>query len=199
MVAASVFVIPDTFDAFGVIAVVVILMDGADEFGNVHDSSAEGMRFADEPVVPPDAADDERRNLFVQAARKQKVIDIVIRALDALAFCAGNNLFLPIGFCEVERFGDVRVPAAADHEVIGIPRGEGAMGIQKILSENDVAIRIADRLVFGDLLGAMKDGIEALCAELGAKDFRLVTDAELAADFRGSRIVAEDDDFDAGM
>jgi len=199
MVAASVFVIPDAFDAFGVIAVIVILMDGTDEFGDVDDGSTKGVRFADEPVVPPDAADDEGRNFFVEASREKEVIDVVVEALDTLAFCEGDNLFLPIGFCEVERFGDVRVPAAADHEMVRIPGGESAMGIQKILSENNVAIRIADGLVTCDLLGAVEDGIEAFCAEFGAKDFRFVTNAELATDFCGSGIVTEYNDFDVGM
>ena len=185
-VAAGIFVVPNAFDAFGVIAVIVILMNGADDFGNIDNHCAEGMGFADEPVIPPDAPDDERRNLLVEAARKKEVIDIVVEALDALAFCEGDNLFLPIGFCEVERFGDVRVPAAADHQVVGIPFSECASGVEKILCEDDVAIRIADGLVLGDLLGASEDGIEAFCAEFGAKDFRFVTEAELTADFSGS-------------
>ena len=83
--------------------------------------------------------------------------------------------------------------------MVGIPCEKSAMRIQKILGEDDVAIRVADVLVFRDLLGAIEHRVEAFCAELGAKDFRFVTDAELAADFSGAGIVTEEDDFDVGM
>ena len=198
-IAARVLVVPDAFDAFCVVGVIMILVNGADDFGDVDNGGAEGVGFADEPVIPPDAADDERRNLLVQATGEKEVVDVVTGAEDAVFFCEGDDALLPIGQLEIERFGDVRIPATADHQMIGIPGGECAMGVEKIVSENDVAVGVANGLVFRDLLRAMEDGVEAFGAECGAKDFGFMARAEFAGDLGGAVVVTEENDFHVGM
>src|SRR5882724_1364099 len=174
-------------------------MDGANFFRNIHDRGAERASFADKPVIPPDAPDDERRNFLVKTAGKKKVVNVVIEALDALAFCERNDLLPPIGTFKMHRLGDVRIPTAADHKVVWVPGSERAMRFEKILREDDVAVCVTDGLMFCDLLGAAEDGVETLRAELRAEDFRFVARAKFAADFCRAFIVAEDDDFDVGM
>src|SRR5579871_5092906 len=72
-------------------------------------------------------------------------------------------------------------------------------GRKKISEEQNVAIRVAEQVVPCDSLSPRKHGAEELGAELVAFDVRLVAEAEFAADFSGTRIVTEENDFSIGM
>src|SRR5262249_48822850 len=119
-------------------------------------------------------ANDERGNLLIKTTRKEKVVDVVVKALDSFFFCEPNNSSLPVRFFKIHGFRDVRVPTASDHQMIGLPRGQSTMRFQKITSKNNVAIRITNRSVFRDLLRFSKNRIEAFRAKFGTEHIRLV-------------------------
>src|SRR5438552_857339 len=199
IVALRLLVRPHAFCSDRVISVVVILMDGCDNWRNVNDSGAFHARFPDQPVIPPDAANNELRHFRIEAAPKCEVIHRVTRLLDSLPASEGNGVGVPTGRREMEWGGDVRIPAAADHQKFGKIGLNGFKRAAKVARINHVAIAVAENVVASELLCAAKNIVNALCAEFVAFHMRFVAKAQFARNLDGSGIVAEKNNFNVGM
>src|ERR1700749_2428804 len=75
VVGTSLLVVPNALRTLGVVAVVVILMDGQDLPGGICHIDAQFARVINEPVIPPDAADDEWGHVGVEAASEREIVD----------------------------------------------------------------------------------------------------------------------------
>ena len=175
-------------------------MDGEDDGGGVYDGLGVGEDFPDEPVVPVGAADGEGGEVSaVKAAGEGEVVDPVGGTGLTGARGEGTEFGLPGGAIEGPGAMNIDVGAPADHEEFLVRAGDGAEGAGEIVKEENVAIDVADGVVAGELLGFEEDGVEEDGAEFVALNVRLVAEVELAGDFGGAFVGAEEDDFDVGV
>src|SRR5712664_425671 len=100
---------------------------------------------------------------------------------------------------EAQRFGDIGVPAAADHQKFAVHGAHALDGAAEILHQDDVAIDVTEQLMPRDGLGPGEKIVQALGAQLVARDVRLVAKSEFLRDFGGAFVVAKENDFDLGM
>src|SRR5271166_4076835 len=75
VVLARLRIVPDAVSSGRMVGIIVILMDGANGRSRVDHRSSQRTRAPNEPVVPPDAADDERRHIAVETVGKYKIVD----------------------------------------------------------------------------------------------------------------------------
>src|SRR5207245_3934165 len=122
-----------------------------------------------------------------------------MRTLNAAAMSQAKHALLPIGPREIDRSGNVSIPAATYHQKSRLGRTYDLEGGRELLRQNNVAVDIADEVVSSELLCAVKDRVEPLRSAGIDNDVRLVAEAQLAADFRCALVVAEKDDLDLWM
>ena len=77
--------LPDFAHPLGMVRVIVILMDGHDGGGNIHQFRAARPRTPKKIIVPGEAADGEREKPVAKAARINKIIDVIPRTLNVRA------------------------------------------------------------------------------------------------------------------
>jgi hypothetical protein len=65
------------------ISIAMILVNGRYLLGDIHHVATHFSGFPDDPMVPPETAYDEGRNIFIKPARERKVINGVRAPLDA--------------------------------------------------------------------------------------------------------------------
>jgi len=191
---------PDAGFALGVVAVIVVLVDGEDDGGGVHHGLAGGEDFPDEPVVPVGTADGEGREVrAIEAAGEGEVVDPI--GGPGLTGASGEvaEFGLPGGALEGPGAMNIDVGALANHEEFLVGGGDGAEGAGEIVEEENVAIDVANGVVAGELLGLEEDGVEEDGAELVAVHVGLVAEVEFAGDLGGAFVGAEEDDLDLGM
>src|SRR5256885_13987036 len=179
IVALRLLVRPDTLCASWMIAVVVILMDSCDNWRNVNDGSAFHARFPDQPVIPPDAPNNELRHFRIEAAPKCEIIHGVTRLLDSLPASEGNGVEVPTGRREIEGGGDVRVPAAPHHQKFGEIGLDGFKRAAKFARLNHVAIAVAEDVVAGDFLRPAEKKNDAPFSKFLSFPLRFVAKAKL--------------------
>src|SRR5271154_684329 len=105
----------------------------------------------------------------------------------------------PVCSGEIERRGDVDIPAAADHQEFWIRRGGALQRGEEIFQKNDVAIYVAAEIVAREFLRLVEHVVEAHGAKRCFFYVRFVMDAKLAGDFRAAFIVTKKNDLDFGM
>src|SRR5262249_54301825 len=198
-VPRSLFIVPDTGNALGMVAIIVVLMNRADDLGNVDHGGTQLGRAADQPRVPADAANHERRKLRIEAAGKREVIDIVITAENTFGPRELNDSCFPIRDGKIERRGDIRVAAAPDHQKELGPCADFIKRAAKLLRQDDVAIAVAKQVMTGDLLSAAEDRVQALGAAGVDDNVWLVAQAHLGADLGCPGVVSKENDLDGRM
>ena len=109
------------------------------------------------------------------------------------------NRGLPARALKIQGYLDIHVPAAAGEQKVFLDAGNGFDGAAEVAHEQDVAVRVAENVVGGHLLGLVKDAGEVFCAVTVAANFGDVTDAQFATDCGGAFLVAEEDDLDVRM
>ena len=178
-----------------VMPVIMILMDCYNGPRSIHNGLFHFQSFPNHPVVPKHAANRERRQIREQASRKNEIVDPIGRALIARQDGKTADLFLPIGICEIAGPRNFRIPAAADHEEFFVELENAFEGGAKILRENDVAIRIAEKVVARDGLRSREHVIHAIQTGRIFFRVRLMPNPQLIRRFSGALVVAEEDDF----
>ena len=200
VVLLRLFALPDAAFALRVVGVIVVLVNGVNVTGKVHDGGAGGKRVPDQPVVPAGAADNEARSfLIIEPFREDEVVDPLRRTLAVGLESEVANRFFPAFALKVQGHAYIHVPAAASKKKIFLEAGNGFDGAAKVAHEQDVAIRVTKNVVSGEFLRLVEDAGEVLCAVTVAADFRDVADAQFVADCGGAFFVAKQDDLDAGM
>ena len=199
VIAAGLRVRPNALGATGMIAVVMILVDGRDLARNIDNIGAEVARLPNEVVIPPDAPDDERRNLGIEAAGEGEIVDRIGAAANSFLEGELAETISGTGPVEIDGLRDVHIPATADHEKSVVDGLHALEGAAELRQKDDVAIEVAEEIVARDFLCAGEHEIEALGAEFIALHKRLVAQAELAGNFGGAGIIAEENDFHMGM
>src|SRR5215469_6212638 len=113
VICDSLLVIPDSLSTLRVIAVIVILMNRGDLRRDVNNVGPSITCMPDEPVVPPNPADQQRGHFVVKTVRKQKVVDRIAWLLNPRAVGDPSELRFR-GWREFAiRFSDGRIPPAS--------------------------------------------------------------------------------------
>src|SRR5258708_27208134 len=147
-----------------------------------------------EPGIPSITANQERRHLsVVQITRKAEIIHPA-RPVQS-PFHRGNRPqpLIPPRLIEVPRLGDIRVPAPSNHEERVVGFGGHLECCAEIRSQHYVAVRIAQDVMAGDLLGAIKNVIEVLRAMLIPGYMRLMADPKISANLSCPFFISEED------
>ncbi len=72
-------------------------------------------------------------------------------------------------------------------------------GKAKAFEQNNVAVQVAEVIVFGDLLSTVEYEVKPLGTVFVSFDMRFVADSKPRANFRGAFIVSEQNDLDIRM
>src|SRR5262249_8561170 len=94
---------------------------------------------------------------------------------------------------------DVRVPSPPNHQEVQLCVSHFRERGAKIRKKHDVAIRITEKVVLGQGLGALEHGADQNGAELVFADVRLVAYAKISGGFGIALLVAKQNDLHAGM
>src|SRR5208283_1046372 len=175
-------------------------MHGADDCGGVNQRGSGRAGKPQEPVVPTGAANDEFRNAILEEAlAKSKIVDPLSGPLAIRAKSEIPDLGGPVGAVEVQRLANIHIPAAAGHQERIELASDSRQGRAKIVEQQDVAVGIAEQVVARELPGPLKQEVSARRAQAIALGFRLVAQAEFAANFSGALFVAEENHLNVWM
>src|SRR5438445_207768 len=75
VVPSSLLAMTDARETLWVVSIVVMLMDGQDAGGRIHDGDFSRTCPPYDPVVPAGTPERERGNASVEASRKDKIVD----------------------------------------------------------------------------------------------------------------------------
>lgn len=122
-----------------------------------------------------------------------------MRTLNAAAMSQAKHALLPIGPREIDRSGNVSIPAATYHQKSRLGRTYHLEGGRELLRQNNVAVDIADEVVSSEPLCAVKDRVEPLRSAGIDNDICVMADTELGADCRSALVITKQDDIDVRM
>src|SRR5579863_5689569 len=150
-------------------------------------------------MIPPNAADHQRRNLRVEAAGKREVVNIVKEALAAFGPGPRNDLRLPRRPRKIDGLRNIGIPAPANHKEGGPPFEQTSERQEEIRRQDNVTVHVAEKIVAGKLLSPGKNEVELLRATVAAQHFRLVPQRQLPANLRRALVIPEEDHFRVWM
>src|ERR1700675_176696 len=101
----------------GGVRIIVVLVNDERGVGGVYDDCVQRARLPEQPVVPPETADGERRDRGIQAARERKVVDAAGNLQLALDWGTSAKSGCPV-WMKVKGFFHVDIGTPADHEEI---------------------------------------------------------------------------------
>src|SRR5260370_20424488 len=120
-----------------------------------------------------------------------------MRTLNAAAMSQAKHALLPIGPREIDRSGNVSIPAATYHQKSRLGRTYDLEGGRELLRQNNVTVDIADEVVSSELLCAVKDRVEPLRSAAIDNDICVVAHNQLGADCRSALVLTQHDAIDA--
>jgi hypothetical protein len=184
----------DSIESAGAIRVIVILVDGKDIRGRIDHGNICRPSFPDQPMVPINAANHERRQVPIHATREDKIVDGPWELQPACAQSFLAQMHSPIRM-KLNWPLHWRIPSLAYYqEPLGPSRGSGYRR-QKTAQKHNVAIRITQEIVAGDLLRARKHIVEPNSASFTQEDIRNVMDAQFSGNFARARHISKQNDF----
>ncbi len=190
---------PNARCARWVVAVIVILVYGHNTGRNVNHVRAEMASLPNQPMVPPDAPDDERRHLRIQAAREEEKINAIRAALCARFECQQPQALGSSRLPQTDWLGDAGIPSPANHQKARMPGPDSLKGGEEIGEQENVAVDVAKKIVASERLGPVEQAVQTLGAELVAFDARLMAEAELRANLGRAGIVSEENHLNLWM
>lgn len=185
------------FPAAGNMVVVMELMDDGGEPGQIHDGKSVFAGVLDAPLIEPDAANGEWRDVAVGAASKDEKIYSGVAFELAFRFSAGGEFFLP-AFGEIQRLADFQIGAAANGEEAREFLADFFDAGGELAGKNDVGVDVGNEVAGSVLLSTGQNAGKKRRAMAIAEDVGDVDEAELAGSFGGALFSAEEDDFGAG-
>src|SRR5271163_3669480 len=180
------------------VAVVMILMHRYHYRRSIHNGMPVLQRLPDHPVVPTYPPHNERRKILaIYSPRKRKIINPPSVTLPAFFQGALPHLVFPMSRLEVNRLPNLRIPPSSNHQKSRMDRAHPAQRLAKVRHKHNVAIRIAEHVVSGDLLCSAEHEIRSPRLLYSVFNTRLVTESKFPAHFRRPLVVPEEDHFRA--
>src|SRR5216684_2517959 len=136
--------------------VVVILVDRQHGRRNINDSGLTRTCAPDEPVVPPTAAECERKKVGIKPFAESEIIDEGGGTQNAGSASLFSQAALPGRVVKIDGLCDVQVGALADHQQRRMEPRDFFNSGGKIVKKNDVRIHVAKEVVGGVALGLGK-------------------------------------------
>src|SRR5579872_1096939 len=180
-------------------AVTVILVHRYHEPVAIHHRYAVMQGSPNHPVVPVTMADDQRGHVRIHSLLKNEKIDPAFVLPKPFRQGDLSDFPRPLRVFKTDRLGDVHVPPPRHQQKLLPPRPRIFKRPQKVLRQNNVAVREAQIVVTRDLLRAPENRVQIFRAALMPRHFRLVPQAQFRAYLCGSGIVSEQNYLDFGV
>src|ERR1051325_353322 len=191
---------PNALFPIGMVAIVVILVNGTNRRRDVDQQGSRGARVPQEPIVPAGPSDDELRDALVEEAFAE---DEIINPLGGAPAIGAQRQIAdsrtPFGLSKIEGFMDINIPAAASHQKGRSLMCDGFDGSKEVVKQENVAIDMAEQIMARGLLGMVVDAREVFSAVGVLSHGRQMANAKLAASLGGSGVVAKKKYFHVGM
>src|SRR5690348_550332 len=183
--------IPTAVQSLRVISVIMILMYGHDLCRGIYHWNPHRAGAPDQPVVPPETADYQRRNVTVRSSGKNEIINGMLTApLTAIENMA-LEAHLPIGGPKFPGSPDIDFPTAADQEEAIAPSRHLFNSTQKIAHQHDVAVDVSDKRMASQVLSLCEDAAQVFGPSLTSLDLLHVPNPQFARRFGCSRIISD--------
>ena len=96
------------------VIVSVVLMDRYNEGSTIHNRGPSRQRLPDKPPIPIASADDQCRDVVVEAFWEDEIINEMSRLQQSRFFGAPLESLLPTGGAKLNRFPKICIPALRD-------------------------------------------------------------------------------------
>src|SRR6267378_2487706 len=166
-------------------------MNRDDHAGNIHQLRAARPRVPQNIIVPGKSSDGERQKPVANAARKNKIVDVVSRALHIGAQGIRTYGFGPARLRKIEWLIPIEVPSPANHHEFFRPGANAIESRNNIIGQNNVGIHITKQRRGGVLFGLAEEVAQQRRAELVARNFRKMAESQLVGDFRRALFAAK--------
>src|SRR6266550_8007828 len=120
----------------------MVLMYGQHGSRRIHNVRLERARLPEQPVVPPESSDSERRDVRIKTTGKSKIVDTAgDLQLTAPPRVAGKVPGPVVG--KNDRIFDVEISPAADHQESVTPLSDTRDSLGEVVEQNDVRVDVA--------------------------------------------------------